>query len=720
MTRAALVFILCAFVALCVLYNLKFPLLESIDEPSQYWHVNQIANTKGLPDLDEYKGDPLTYERHQMPLYYILSAILVSPIDRSDFSDYVQFNVGAASPNMLTHNQDEYAWPPRTTVLAVRVVRLFSTVLGLLTLIFIYRAILAFGFSPAVALVGIATLAFDPRYVLLSSSVTNDIACACSTAGAIALLTHSVAAHQRGNKLTAGRAFALGFVSGIALLTKLNSIVILAPMGVGLLFCAYDQKRLNLRALLRWCLTFAVGFALALGPYLVYSTFKYGDPMAVTQRGAILSPYERPEPLTISNLPYIAIRLVRTWWDYYGAGGLVTPYQYVGFALAGLACLGFIIALIRKRLPSLNAGTLIPLSLFVAMSIAFVPWLLLYQGSIYARFFAPAFVAIQIFIGIGLTTLLGRLRSQKALLIGSWAALAAGAAGAALVVPLFITPAYSTVTYLSPAKARALPEAGRVSYDNGIQLVAATPSKVRLDPGETLDLHVLWRLEAERATLQYLVIQVNDQDDKQLARQVLLPFDGHYNTNQWGAGVLSDTYHITMPQVSQTSLVKIMLGWYAYDAPHRVARVTSSDAESAVVATVKLRGARQPDATPTKAVQVSFGQAIALEGYDLQDGQLTLYWRSVQPVDQSYSVFVHLLDAGDQIVGQADGPISYGTQFWDAGEQVLDQRTLPDMNKVTSIQVGLYDPQTTQRLAAQSEGLPVSDNAVTLWQAGQP
>ncbi|HEY3342251.1 MAG TPA: hypothetical protein VGK81_09545, partial [Anaerolineae bacterium] len=155
-TRAPLLFILCTFVALCLLYNFKFPVLEGIDEPSQYWYVNQLADTRTLPDLNLYTGDPLTYERHQVPLYYILSAILIAPIDRSDFSDFVQFNVGAAAPNMLVHSADEFAWPPQTTTLAVRVVRLFSTVLGLLTLIFIYQAILSFGFEPIVALVGIA------------------------------------------------------------------------------------------------------------------------------------------------------------------------------------------------------------------------------------------------------------------------------------------------------------------------------------------------------------------------------------------------------------------------------------------------------------------------------------------------------------------------------------------------------------------------------------
>jgi hypothetical protein len=715
MKRAPLVFILCTFAALCVLYNLKFPVLEGIDEPSQFWYVNEFANTKTLPDLNHYTGDPLTYERHQTPLYYIVSGLLISPIDRSDFTDYAQFNVGAASPNMMVHHQDEYTWPPGTTLLAVRIVRLLSTLLGLLTLIFIYQAIVLFGFEPLVALVAIATLAYSPRYILLSSTVTNDIACAFAAAGVMVLLARDVANQRAGRPFSMKSMAILGVASGLAFLTKLNAIVVVAPVGVAMLWAARGETRLDVRKLVRWGLAFLAGFLIVAGPYLVYSTLNYGDPLATAQRDFILSPYKRKVPLALADLPGIASRLVQTAWDYFGAGGLVTPYQYVGYALALLTLVGTGVAIVRKRLPTRSIGFVLPLSLMGAMLVVYVIWLFRDEGSAYAKYFVPALLFIQLLVGISLTTLFRKWVKP----IAGWVLLAAGAIGAALVMLLLVVPAYQTVLYLPPAEARALPGSGSVSFNNGLQLVSAVPDKVRLDAGETLALRVRWRLETERATLQYLVIQVNDQDDKQLARQVVLPFDGHYNTNQWGPGVLEDVYPITMPQVSQTSLVKVLLGWYAYDAPHQVARITASGAESAAVATVKVRGARPADVTPPQAAQATFGQSISLEGYALQDGKLTLYWRSLKPIDTSYSVFVHLLNAGGETVGQADGPVPYDTRFWDGSEQVLDQRTLTDMSGVTAISIGLYDPLTNQRLEAHSDTLQVADNAVTLWQLGQ-
>ncbi|HEY3342349.1 MAG TPA: phospholipid carrier-dependent glycosyltransferase, partial [Anaerolineae bacterium] len=621
----------------------------------------------------------------------------------------------AAAPNMLVHSADEYAWPPKTTALAVRVVRLFSTVLGLLTLIFIYQAILSFGFEPIVALVGIATLAFSPRYILLSSTVTNDVACACAAAGLMALLARYVADDQSGQSLSMLRMFVLGVVSGLAFLTKLNAIIVVAPVGIAMLWCARDKSGLDIRKLMRWGLAFLAGFALVAGPYLVYSTIKYGDPLATAQRDFILTPYKRKVPLALGDLPGIALRLVQTSWDYFGAGGLVTPYQTMGFILAGLTLAGLVIAIARRQLPVRSIGFLIPLSLMGAMLIVYVVWLFRDEGSAYAKYFVPALLFIQLLAGIALTTLFRKWMKT----VAGWIALFAGAIGAALVMLFLVVPAYQTVIYLSPAKARALPAEGRITFDNGIQLVSASPDKVRLDPGETLNLHVLWHLVSDRATLQYLVIQVNDQSGRQLSRQVILPFGGRYNTNQWGPGVLEDMYPIQMPPVTQTSLVSILLGWYQYDAPHLVARVTPSGAESAVVATVKVRGTRQPDAVAAQPARATFGQSIALEGYDLQDGRLTLYWRSLKPVDKSYSVFVHLLDANGKLASQADGPVPYATLFWDTGEQVLDVRALTSLNGVKAISVGLYDAQTGQRLGAQSDTLQVVDNAVTVWRQGQ-
>ena len=74
---------------------------------------------------------------------------------------------------------------------------------------------------------------------------------------------------------------------------------------------------------------------------------------------------------------------------------------------------------------------------------------------------------------------------------------------------------------------------------------------------------------------------------------------------------------------------------------------------------------------------------IRLKGYaitpEAQPGGailLTLLWESLRPVDQSYHVFVHLLDERGTIAAEKDGqPVQWTrpTNSWQTGEQIADR-----------------------------------------------
>ncbi len=99
--------------------------------------------------------------------------------------------------------------------------------------------------------------------------------------------------------------------------------------------------------------------------------------------------------------------------------------------------------------------------------------------------------------------------------------------------------------------------------------------------------------------------------------------------------------------------------------------------------------------------------------------RLTLYWQTSTPLDTSYTVFVHSLNADGELIGQADGPPvanHYPTSAWGPGEVVQDSRSVPTGDRYL---VGLYDPATGERLTAfASDGMRLADDAVVL-NAGQ-
>jgi len=111
---------------------------------------------------------------------------------------------------------------------------------------------------------------------------------------------------------------------------------------------------------------------------------------------------------------------------------------------------------------------------------------------------------------------------------------------------------------------------------------------------------------------------------------------------------------------------------------------------------------------PQVEVRASFGRQIALLGYDLSRAgdrlDLTLYWQALAQPPHAYTVFVHVFDAGGNLVGQQDNmPVrdQLPTSCWQPGEIVADPYAVevhPDAAGPLSLEVGLYRLDTGERL----------------------
>ena len=127
------------------------------------------------------------------------------------------------------------------------------------------------------------------------------------------------------------------------------------------------------------------------------------------------------------------------------------------------------------------------------------------------------------------------------------------------------------------------------------------------------------------------------------------------------------------------------------------------------------------EVVPADAIQLvsqslvaQFGQSIELVGVDweiedvdmAQSVYVTLYWRAVMPVEESYKVFVHLLDQTGDLVAQHDSvPVNWvlPTNAWQPGDIIVDrhQVMLPQnhqIGKIGEIGIGMYHPENLQRL----------------------
>jgi hypothetical protein len=104
---------------------------------------------------------------------------------------------------------------------------------------------------------------------------------------------------------------------------------------------------------------------------------------------------------------------------------------------------------------------------------------------------------------------------------------------------------------------------------------------------------------------------------------------------------------------------------------------------------------------------------VELLGYDLAPNELrsgeamhlTLYWRALNEMEVSYTVFVHMINKEDRIWGQRDSVPGNGTlptTGWVKGEIIDDEYEFtvrPDAPPGEYlIEVGMYEAQTSRRL----------------------
>jgi hypothetical protein len=128
---------------------------------------------------------------------------------------------------------------------------------------------------------------------------------------------------------------------------------------------------------------------------------------------------------------------------------------------------------------------------------------------------------------------------------------------------------------------------------------------------------------------------------------------------------------------------------------------------------------------PQNPREANLGDQVRLLGYDLagqarpgQSLDLTLFWEALAPMQEDYTVFVHLVGGDGQIWGQRDSqPVTgfYPTSLWTVGEFVRDQVHLeiaPDAPAGEyRLVVGMYEPETGIRLPVlDSRGQNLGDS----------
>ncbi|HOU42130.1 MAG TPA: glycosyltransferase family 39 protein, partial [Promineifilum sp.] len=373
--RRLLALILTLFVLLGFSYALITPVFEASDELWHYPMVRHLADGNPLPVqvFDPALAGPWNQEASQPPLYYTLAAALTFWIDTGDMAQVRWLNphvdngviTADGNTNLVVH--DPAANPWAGTRLAVRVIRLFSVLLGAATVYLTYRmATEIVPGRPGVALLAAALNAFLPMFLFISGAVNNDNLAVPLASLALLLLIRIVIRRRGGYFPVRWTEWAaVGAVLGLAALTKEGTLG-LFPLAFGTAVVAAWQRmeaeqggggageRGSKKALLTAVRNVAVALVLVAAPAAVIAGWwyarniaLYGDWLGWNAFIAVLG--QRAAPASLAQLWGERRGFMMSFWGLFGGVNVPMPlwiYAVLNVFLV-LCVAGFVLYLFR-------------------------------------------------------------------------------------------------------------------------------------------------------------------------------------------------------------------------------------------------------------------------------------------------------------------------------------------------------------------------------------
>ncbi len=399
--RRWLALILIAYTLLGVTYALTTPPFEASDELWHYPMIRHLADGNPLPVqvFDPAEAGPWNQEASQPPLYYYLGAALTFWVDTSDMEQVRWLNphvdTGVLTKdgniNLAIHPPDANPW--QGTLLAVYIVRLFSVLLGLVTVYLTFRiASLVVsadltGWQSQItpnlsglplALGATAVTAFLPMFIFISGAVNNDNLVIPLVALALLLLIWAVkegpVVKQKnprssalisvplsyklpwGNTAVSETTYwlILGVVIGLAALTKISGVGLLGLAWGTLVVTRWQawQAEADLDALItpavlsRWIMQATGRFLLLLLPVLLIAGWwywrniqLYGDWTGWNAFVAVLG--QRAQPASLAQLWGERWGFMLSYWGLFGGVNVPMP-TWIYRLLNGVAIISFI------------------------------------------------------------------------------------------------------------------------------------------------------------------------------------------------------------------------------------------------------------------------------------------------------------------------------------------------------------------------------------------
>jgi 4-amino-4-deoxy-L-arabinose transferase-like glycosyltransferase len=743
--------VLTAVALLGTAYNLAIPVLEKPDERWHYPVVKYLADGHGLPVYDPNVEQPWKQEGSQPSLYYTLAALVTAWVPSDDFWDlrssgnpyYLSMLHGPRgdNQNILIHYPNRESFPYRGSVLALHLARQLSVVMALATVLATYLiALEIYPESRALALGASAVSGFNPMFLFIGSSVSNDatVAATCAWTGLTAL---RLALRP---EATTRRALATGIALGLALLSKSSAVAMVPVAGVALIIAAWRTRSWS-QLLKQGVLAFGAA-ALISGWWFLRSWMLYGDPLGAVVHQVVFRG-GRTSPLTLDQLRLDLRGVEMSFWAVFGWRSVVVDdviYRAL-FVVDRLGLLGLLILTVRQAWLWVRAGrpatqrierlreqllgerlppsTLAGLCLLALWSGGVFVALLRFMSLVYAehgRLLFAALAAIAVLLIWGWRQFVPR----RAMAVLSGAVITGLFILSVICLMVYIIPVYARPLRLDQAALEAIPNRLDVTFDGKMRLLGYRIGADAVQPGNTLPVTLYWQCVAAMDTDYTVFVHLLDESEIIVAQRDTYPGLGNAPTSTWQMGeAIADTYLIPVSATAYAPAhAQFEVGLYDHRSQQRLP-VCDADGEplgdSVRFTTIEIVPSAESEWP--NPVRFNFQDRIALVGYELdrrvltpgETAHLTLYWKALAPLDEDYVVFVQVLRQGDQRWAGGDGQPQNGaapTSGWQVGQVVADEHALAFPTDapadVYEVEVGWYSAATMRRLKVWDENDP--------------
>lgn len=684
-----LALVLLLFIVLALAFSVVNPLHEATDELRHYRYVRYIVTERSLPVQGE--GE-CRFQSHHPPLFYALGALATSWIETgrdlcytppsNPFWAYRFSDVGVDNKNQYLHGPEE-AFPWHGEALAAHIIRALNVLIGAGTVWLTWATARAiWPQQRALALGGVAFVAFNPMFLYMSGAINNDVIAAFS-GSAILLACVRLMRDPRGLHRRWG--LILGALFGMALMSKFNMAASALLIAVAATYVAWQRKQW--RAWLEVGLLTVAGAVLISGWWFVRNQRLYGEPTgfrAVTELWGVRDPLESI-PLAIFELPAAWSSL----WGRFGFGQIPLP-EFIYDLLAWLVLLGLLGVILAawRRFPGVLAILLLLLALNVALAFAVLfNYMLVSPAGAMGRFFFPGLPALGLLTFYGLahsgSEIARRFPSLAAQRPDGTSALALFLNGGMLLLALVALFGYLAPAYARPPAYAAnadIPNEVNANFSGLATLRGYEFSTTALQPGQPLEIDLYWEVNNNPPGNFLLFLHLIDEAGTVVAQRDTHPGTGTFPTSQWREGDrFVDSIRVYVPETAYTPTeLQVSVGLYA--PTYRVG-IAGADGQplgdALTLGAVQLRPGPQPDGSrapvPNPTLQ-NFENELALRGYSYNtrslrgdEGlQVTIFWqRLAQDVGQ-HVLALQLLDSSGAVRSMVERPIPL--EIWSPGD----------------------------------------------------